>query len=66
MLYASGYAESEMMEGRTLGPLEAYLRKPFDMLDLRNTLEQLLGVEAEGLADSCDVDRPESEPAEVP
>jgi CheY-like chemotaxis protein len=65
VLYASGYAESEMMEGRRLGPLEAYLRKPFDMLDLRNTLEQLLGLDPDELTDSDKVDRPASEPAGI-
>ena len=63
VLYASGYAESEMMAGRRLGPREAYLRKPFDMIDLRNTLEQLLRVESD---EPSNVDRPAADLARVP
>jgi len=66
MLYASGYAKAEMMEGRTLGPREAYLRKPFDMIDLRNTLEYLLGVAARKPAGADPSDQPEPDLARVP
>lgn len=66
VLYASGYAKSDMMEGRTLGPREAYLRKPFDMIDLRNTLEHLLGIDA-GKPERADrPDQPEPDLARVP
>jgi CheY-like chemotaxis protein len=43
VIYASGYSKSEMGEDHALGPDDVFLQKPFNMVELRTTLEAMLG-----------------------
>jgi CheY-like chemotaxis protein len=43
VIYASGYSKAEIGEHRALGPDDVFLQKPFNMVELRATLEVMLG-----------------------